>query len=220
MLTTLLLLTSTVGPSAVQPANQDPPVHVWYNSDGDYTYGDRAKVYARAAESGFLVVLRVDNEGNVRVLAPLDPGDDQHVNAGKKYELKGRGGREAFVTEDTTAQGIVMAAWSNTPFNFDRFEKDGRWDLGALSGSGAQPASEDPEARLLDIVHEMQATGGHFDYDVATYTVTQPEIVRAYYPYPYGRGWGYDPWWGWGPAFGGRVFVGHRVVLGGRWLVR
>lgn len=215
MLTSLLLLASTVGPTAVQPANQDPPIHVWYNSDGDYTFGDRAKVYARPAETGYLVVLRADNDGRIRVLSPLDPGDDQHVSGGKKYELKGRGGREAFVTDDTTAQGIVLAAWSNTPFAFDRFEKNGRWDYDALSGHGVRP-SEDPEAQLLDIVHEMQASGGHFEYDVATYTVTAPQYVRAYYPYPYAyRGWGYDPWWG--PRFGGRFIVGRRLVFGGRW---
>src|SRR5437667_12858567 len=99
MLTSLLLLTSIAGPASVQAANPDPPIHVWYNSDGDYTYADRAKVYAKSADAGYLLVLRADMNGRIRVLAPIDPQADQHVNGGKKYELKGRGGREAFVTE-------------------------------------------------------------------------------------------------------------------------
>jgi len=49
----------------------------------------------KAAEDGNLVVLRADAGGQVRVLFPIDPDGDQQVRGGKKYELKGRGGREA-----------------------------------------------------------------------------------------------------------------------------
>lgn len=218
MLTSLLLLGSIAGPAAVPIANPDPPVHVWYNSDGDYFFGDRAKVYAKSAESGFLVVLRADMNGRVRVLWPVDPDDDQHVNGGRKYELKGRGGREAFVTEDTSGQGVVLAAWSKTLFDFDRFEKNGRWDYEALAGQDQQAAKDDPEARLVSIAHEMQSSGQHFDYDLATYTVSSPRYARGVYPYayPYGwPGWGYSPWWGYGPAFGARILV---PVRGGRFV--
>jgi hypothetical protein len=206
MLTSLLLLVSTAG-LAAPSTTQDPPIHIWYNSDGAFAYRDRAKVYARAAESGYLVVLREDLEGRVRVLAPVDPSDDQHVSGGKKYELKGRGGREAFVAEDTAGQGTVLAAWSKTPFTFDRYVKDGRWDLDALSGEG--PRTDDAEAHLRAIADAMQAPGGHFDYDVAIYTVSAPRYARALYPYPYGWAgyWGYDPWWGFGPpVFTSRIF--------------
>jgi hypothetical protein len=200
MLTSLLLLASTTALAAL-PAKQDPPIHLWYSSDGAFTYGDRAKVYARAAEGGYLVVLRADVNGRVRVLSPLNPDDDQHVSGGKKYELKGRGGREAFVTEDSAGQGTVLAAWSRTPFTFDRYVTSGRWDLDALSGQGSRTG--DAEARLVEIVNDMQAPGGHFDYDLAVYTVSAPRYVRARYLYPYGwAGWsGYDPWWGYAPIF-------------------
>jgi len=62
-------------------------------------------VYARAAESGYLVVLRANLKGQVRVLAPVDPDDDQHVSAEKKYELKAAEAVKAFVTEDTSGRG-------------------------------------------------------------------------------------------------------------------
>jgi uncharacterized protein DUF4384 len=208
MLTSLLLLTTLTGPAAAQSAQTDPPIHVWYNSDGDYSFGDRAKVYAKSAEAGYLVVLRADMNGRVRVLAPIDPQDDQHVNGGKKYELKGRGGREAFVTEDTTGQGVVLAAWSKSPFDFSRFETNGRWNNDALTGADQQANKNDLEARLMSVVHEMQPSG-HFDYDLATYTVSSPPRyarVLEPYGYPYGWGWwGYSPWWGAG--FGSRVVI-------------
>jgi hypothetical protein len=194
-------------------ANSDPPVHVWFNSSGDYVYGDRAKVYAKSAESGYLVVLRADVDGQVRVLFPVDPQDDQHVVGGKKYELKGRGDREAFVADDTVGSGTVLAAHSATPFRFDEFMKDGHWDTAALSGS-PQDVRADPEGQLRTIVDRMRPEGAHFDYDVANYVVkAPPRYVRAYYPDPY-YGWpgwwgyGFGPaWWGVGPRFGTAVIV-------------
>ena len=59
MLTSLLLLASTAG-LAAPSATEDPPIHIWYNSDGDFAYLDRAKVYARTADNGYLVALRAD----------------------------------------------------------------------------------------------------------------------------------------------------------------
>jgi hypothetical protein len=217
MLTSLLLLASTAG-LAAPSVKQDPPIHIWYNSDGDFAYLDRAKVYARAAESGYLVVLRADLNGRVRVLSPVDPDDDQHVSGGKKVELKGRGGREAFVAEDTSGQGVVLAAWSKTPFTFDRYVKNGWWDLDALSGQG--PRADDAETHLMSIVNDM-APGRHFDYDLAVYTVSAPRYARALYRYPYAWAgwWGYNPWRGYGPPLvTGRIFVGpvRRFGIGGR----
>jgi hypothetical protein len=124
MLISLLLLAfqPPAIPAADRATQTDPPVHVWFNSNGDYTSGDRAKVYAKSAENGYLVVLREDSDGRVQALFPVDPQDDQRVSGGKKYELKGRGGREAFVADDTLGRGTVVAAYSETPFRFDQFE--------------------------------------------------------------------------------------------------
>jgi hypothetical protein len=218
MLTSLLLLAASARP-APRSTTQDPPVHLWYSSNGDFAYGDRAKVYARAAESGYLVVLRADMHGRVRVLSPLDPDDDQHVQGGKKYQLKGRGGREAFVAGDSTGQGLVLAAWSRTPFAFDRYVTNDRWDLDKLSG-GALPSGDD-ETHLMSIVDNMQRPGEHFDYDLAVYTVAAPHYASVAYPYPYGWAgwWGYNPWWGFGPPLvTTRVFVvpARRIGAGSR----
>jgi len=216
MLTTLLLLASqaqVLPIAATGAAGGDPPIHVWFNSGGDYTTGDRAKVYAKSADAGYLVVLRADVDGRVRVLFPLDPSDDQRIAGDKKYQLKGRGGREAFVADDTTGSGTVLAAYSKTPFRFDQFEKNGHWDSDALSGGGLKDVQADPESQLRDIVQRMQASAGHFDYDVATYTVAAaPKYVRALDPWPY-YGYGYYGWPGWGYGFGPRFGFGFERVI-------
>lgn len=225
MLIPLLLLASpSVTPGAGPAVQKDPPVHVWLNSDGRYIYGDKTKVYVQAAKDGYVVVLRSDVRGNVRVLSPVDPDDDQQIRGGKKYEAKGRGGREAFVVEDTAGQGLVLAAWSKTPFNVEGYQRNGHWDNGALTDApgGLSSSSDDPEARLLSVVDSMKSNGDHYEYDVATYVGLSPQLARAgygyHYPYVWPGYWGYDPWWG-GPFFSTRLVVGpRRFGFGrGRW---
>lgn len=217
MLIPLLLLASPTAPAATDAAAKaNPPVRVTFNDDGRYVYGDKAKVYVRPAQDGYLVVLRSDARGNVRVLSPLDPNEDQAVSAGKKYEAKGRDGHEAFVAEDTSGQGVVLAAWSRTPFDVARFERNAHWDGQALGDAAGQSSHTggDAETRLQSVVDAMKP-GGHYDYDAATYQVLSPRMARTIfaYPYPYAGWngwWGYDPWWGWGPDFGPRVIVTQR----------
>ncbi len=198
----LLLAASALTPTltSLPTAAPDPPIRVWFNSDGDYALGDRAKVYAKSAENGYLLVLRADASGRVRVLFPVDPQDDQHIGAGKKYELKGRGGRESFIADDTNGHGTVLAAVSESPFQMDRFTKDGHWDTKALS---TEQVRNDPEVGLLALVQEMQPSGGRFQYDVATYVASE-RYTRELYPGPYDRygWWGYDPFWGPRVGFG------------------
>jgi len=194
MLAALLFLASPgLAAPAVNPSTNDPPLRVWFNQNGNYAYADRAKVYAKSAGPGYLVVLRADAAGRVRVLFPLDPADDQRIVAGKKYELKGRGGREAFVADDSTGHGTVFAALSDTPFRVDRFARDGHWDLASLSASRGK--YDDAETALRGVVEQMKPTGEKFAYAVATYVVSE-RYARDRYLDPYDVRWGYDPWWG------------------------
>jgi hypothetical protein len=187
----------------------DPPVRVWFNSDGNFAVGDRAKVYVKSREDGYLVVLRADAEGRVRVLFPTDPGNDQRVTGGKKYEIKSRAGREAFVASDTGAYGTVIAAFAPSPFRFDGLTEENRWDLRALS---AGDVSADPEAALIELVRRMRPAADPFEYDIETYVVSQ-QYARGVYPYSYaGPHWFYDPWWGF-RRYGNYGFYGPRRVI-------
>ena len=216
MLIPLLLLALPAVPSAGGTPPKDPAVQVTFNDDGRYVYGDRARVYVRPATDGYLLVLRSDDRGNVRVLYPLDPDDDQAANGGKKYEVKDRGGREAFVAEDTSGQGTVLAAWSSTPFDARQFDRNGHWDLQALAQAGNRPASAaDAENRLIAIVDAMNPDHAHYDYDVSTYDVFSPTYTRVVYGYPYPYGWTYGPFWGFDPWWR-QSFVTTRVVIAPR----
>ena len=205
----LLLALPAAAPRALPVTSKDPPVRVWFNSGGNYAYGDRAKVYAKAAQDAYLIVLRSDGAGRVQVLFPLEPQADQRITGGKKYELKSRGNREAFVADDSSGHGTVLAAISASPFRVDQFAQNGRWDTRALSSPRVR---DDAESGLLELVQRMKPPDQRFDYDVATYVVAE-QYARDLYPEPYvgPRWWGYGARFGawYGPSYGSRYFYGH-----------
>jgi uncharacterized protein DUF4384 len=196
------VLVATTG-SAVSPAvalrttveADDPPVRISLNSGGYYYQGDRAKVRVRVAEDGYLLVLRADADGRVRVLFPLDPGDDDFVRGGHEFELRGRGDRESFFVDDVRGTGTILAARSATPFRYDRFVRGDHWDYRVLA---SDRVGNDAEAGLLDLVDQM-ADSAHYDYDVTSYSVGDGGGYRPYYSY-------YDGYYG--PGYYPSFFVG------------
>src|SRR2546425_4085083 len=81
-----LLGAAPVTPAAPTAASDDPPIKVWLNQDSYFQRGDKAKVHVKLADDGYLVVLRADAEGRVRVLFPLDPTADDFVRGGHTLE--------------------------------------------------------------------------------------------------------------------------------------
>src|SRR5207247_1402206 len=192
MMLALAVSLASAAPSAAA-ASDDPPIHVWLNQDNYFVRGDRAKVYVRAAADGYLVVLRADADGRLRVLFPIDPSDDTFMRAHKKFEVRSRGDREAFAVDEREGSGVVLAAWSASPFKFDEFVRGDHWDYRVL---GTIQTGSDAEAALVDVVQRM-AGDARFDYDVVTYTV---ESTTAYYRHGYRDG--YYPSFGVGFGYG------------------
>jgi hypothetical protein len=182
----------------------DPPIRLKLSHD-EYSRGDRAKVKVKFASDGYLLVLRHDGNGRIRVLYPLDPDDEQKmIRGGKDYEVRSRGDHEAFSVEEASGTGTVVAVRSDERFDFGDFLRNGRWDYRALSDS---LSSGDGESVLLDLVDRM--TAGRYDYDTATYTVYADDAPRRYagwyapwYVGPYYPGFYYGPWFGFRASFG------------------
>jgi uncharacterized protein DUF4384 len=183
-----LLLDGAPAKPAAAP-HDDPPIQLWINNDRRFLPGDRAKVQVRTEEDGYLIVLHADPDGYLRVLFPLDPGKDNFVRGGKKYEVRGRGGREAFEA-DGRGRGTVYAAVSREPLQFDGFVLGDHWDYRALAPSRL---SSNPEAELNELVRRMAQD--NFDYDVLSYDVIERVVYASDYSsrYYYGSTY-YDPW--------------------------
>ena len=190
MISALLLPLLFTGAPA-QPAaatRDDPPIRLWISNDRRFLPGDRAKVEVRTEYDGYLVVLHVDPEGRLRVLFPLDPDKDNFVRGDKKYEVRGRGGREAFEVDDT-GRGTVYAAVSRDPFRFDEFTIADHWEYRALAPARL---GSDPEPELNDLVHRMAQSS--FDYDLLTYEVFGRSAYASHYSSGY-YGSVYDDDW-------------------------
>ncbi len=168
----------------------DPPIRVKI-SDDVFMRGERARVRVKTTQSGYLLVLRADAQGPIRVLFPLDPTEDAGVRGGKETEIRGRANRDAFTVDDAEGSGKVLAVISPQPFKFDAFTVGGHWDYRALA---ARDSGDDAEAALMALVNQM--AGGAYDYDLVTYTVTNHPSYRRRPMW----GWG---GWGWGGRWGG-----------------
>src|SRR5256712_10663509 len=178
--------------SLVVSATDDPPVKVWLNHDNYFQRGDKARVNVKLADDGYLLVLRADAEGRVRVLSPRALSSDIFVEGCETVEVRDRGDREAFFVDDREGSGLVLAARSTTPFKFDEFVRGDHWDYRVLD---ARQAGDDKEAALLDMVQRM-TTEGRFDYDAVTYVVTSARAsYDSYYPHYTAVGCGFG--WGW-----------------------
>jgi Domain of unknown function (DUF4384) len=154
-------------------AGDDPAIQLWINNDGRFIPGEHARVQVRSKDSGYLLVLHADPDGRLRVLFPLNPGDNTFVQGGERYELKDRGGREAFLIEASSGGGMVYAAVSTAPFRFDEYRQIDAWDNEALAPS---PLPPDPESELTELVRRIAQAD--FDYDVVTYQVIE-QVVYA-----------------------------------------
>lgn len=193
MLTTILMsLTVPVAAAAADPGSwfaSDAPIQVWLSKSERLERGDRVRVYARAEMDGYLVVLHAEPSGRVRVLFPLDPGEDNYVRGGASYEMRGRGNRAGLQIYDASGSGTVFAAFSRDPFRFDEFTRGDHWDYTQLD---AWRVADDAEGHLIQLVDRMAT--GRFDYDLVLYGIGDYVAYRRYpsrlslyasYYYPY-----------------------------------
>src|SRR2546428_6500552 len=121
-----LLLSAPPSGAAAAARSDDPPVKVWLNQD-TFRRGDRARVNAALAEDGYLVVLRADADGRVRVLFPLDPGDDAFVRGGQTIEIRSRGDREAVTIDEREGTGGGAPGRATAPPPLDELVGGDTW---------------------------------------------------------------------------------------------
>ncbi|HEX5387397.1 MAG TPA: DUF4384 domain-containing protein [Gemmatimonadales bacterium] len=171
MISALLVPLALLAGPAAAPASpaaraDDPAIRLWLSDDARYVRGDEVKVQVRTRDDGYVVVLRVDTDGRLRVLFPLDPGDDNFVRGGDKFEVKGRGDRQAFRVDAGSGQGAVYAAVSPDPFQFTEFVAGDHWDFRALNDVRI---GNDVEADINDFVRRIATRD--YDYDLMRYDV-------------------------------------------------
>ena len=207
---------------AARSAHGTAMVKVWTDWE-EYYRGQEATVHLRLRDDGYVIVMQADVDGRVRVIFPLDPGDDNFLRGGHDINLPGRGGKETFYVDGPAGTSFVYAAVSSVPFHFNEFVQGDHWDYGSLYDKSLD---NDFENGFTALVNRMSA--GHFDYDVYRFRVIgqtsyaadggygppvagSPCWATPWNPWCYGPNWlpgpyygGAGPWWpGYADPWGG-----------------
>jgi hypothetical protein len=151
-----------------------PRVNVWLNRDDVYNRGDQARVYFKSDRDAYVTVVRIDTDGRLRILFPIDPWEDSWARGGKTFEVLGRDRDEAFRVDDSPGVGYIFAIASTDPFNYDDVVNGDHWDYRTISDGRVRG---DPYVAVSDFSDRI-AREGEYDYDVTEYD------VERHYDYP------------------------------------
>jgi hypothetical protein len=151
-----------------------PRVNVWLNREDPYRTGEPARVYFKSNTDAYITVLRIDTDGRIRVLFPIEPWEDNFARGGRTFEVLGRSQDDAFRIDDAAGVGYVFAVAAPDPFYYDEITRGDHWDYRAISDGQVRG---DPYVAMTDLAARI-AGSNEYDYDVAEYYVEQ------HYDYP------------------------------------
>src|SRR5881628_1550790 len=171
------LLASSGQPVGWPDASSRTRIEVWTNRGDDaYASGQGARVFFRSEVDAYVTVLRVDTDGRVRVLFPLEPWEDNFARGGREYEIQGGYERDAFSIDDYPGVGYIFAVAAADPFVYDAFETGDHWDYRAIADGRVHG---DPYVALTDLAQRiLPADYRDWDYDITPY------YVNRHYDYP------------------------------------
>src|SRR5947209_20503562 len=107
-LAALSLLASSGQPVGWPDASSRTRIEAWTNRGDDaYASGQGARVFFRTEADAYVAVLRVDTDGRVRVLFPLEPWGDNFARGRREYEWQGGYGRHASSLADYPVVGYI-----------------------------------------------------------------------------------------------------------------
>ena len=188
--TLTLALAALSAPVAPTPATSDPSaliarwvrgtssarprISVWVSREDPYRRGDRVRVYFKSEEDTHVTVVRIDTDGRMRILFPIDPWEDNWARGGKTFEVLGRDRDEAFRVDDYPGAGYIFAIASEDAFSYNDIIRGDHWDYHTISDGRVRG---DPYVAVSDLAERI-AGNDTYDYDVTQYD------VEKHYDYP------------------------------------
>jgi hypothetical protein len=121
--------------------------------NGMYKVGDPYRIAVVSEKPGYLYLLHLDKDGNVKVLFPMDGQDNRIPPGGKKVEFPGTKDSYKFVCSaigDNRVKGVV----TSKPLNFTGLDRSGDEETEKKEGQGLgfffNPQLEDEVRNLLN----------------------------------------------------------------------
>jgi hypothetical protein len=133
------------------------------------------QVWFEVATDAHVTVFRIDTDGRIRVLFPLEPGTDDFVRSGQRYEILPPGREHAaFVVDDYPGTGYLFALASMDPLDYSAYLSDEDWDFKVVSHN--ERIHGDPYVALTDLVERVVPEDyTAWTYDLVPYLVDQRE---------------------------------------------
>ena len=154
--------------------HQSSHVSVWMNREDPYARGQSARVYFRSDDDSYVTIVRIDTDGRIRILFPIEPWEDNYARGGKTFEVLGRSRDEAFRIDDEAGVGYVFAIASPDPLDYREVSRGDHWDYRAIADGQVRG---DPYVAATDFAARI-ARESDYDYDLAEY------YVERHYDYP------------------------------------
>ncbi len=205
-----LLVAGQPARAAARALSEPPGVRIWTNHGEVYQHAERVQVFFRTEHDAYVTVLRVDTDGRVRVLFPLQPGDPNLARGGETYTVPGVDDHDAFLVDDAPGVGYVYAVASQDPFDYGAFAANDQWSFQTDANLSDGRIHGDPAASLQELVQHIMPDGyANYDTHLLPYDVEQqydyPRFLcydcHAYTPYAY-----WDPYSVWCPQFSLAVY--------------
>ena len=197
-----LLLGLTTSPSPAQSTRRGPPSIRIYSDNGVDYVGTSSYITPRIelSENAYVFAVEMDMDGEIQVLHPDFPGLSVRIAAHKTLQLpnffvgfnSSRFERASYANYDQNnygyygiddSRGTVIALASRAPFNLEKIESGGDWDIAAIR-------------RLIANRHPLSAAG-----ELARYLGQPGEPIgrdylrfeggRNRYSYPYADAYAY-----------------------------
>ncbi len=149
-------------------------VTVWSNREDPYRRGEAARVYFKTETDAYITLLRIDTDGRLRVLFPLEPWEDNLARGGRTFEVLGRADGRTFLVDDYPGVGYLFAVASEAPFDYDEIVRGDHWDYRVIANGRVRG---DPYVTLTDLAARITADH-EYDYDIVPY------YVERHYDYP------------------------------------
>lgn len=153
-----------------------PGIRIWTSHGEVYRRGERVRLYFRTERDAYVMILRADSDGRLRVLFPRVPSENNYVRGGATYDVPNYGRRDAFVVDDDPGVGYVFAVAAQDQFRWDPWTSADHWQLERVSDGRIHG---DPYSSLEELVQRILPEG-YADYD----THLLPYHVEQRYDYP------------------------------------
>lgn len=147
-----LLLGPATTSSQAQTSRRGPPIIRIYSDNGVDYVGTTSYITPRIelSENAYVFAVEMDMDGQIQVLHPDFPGISVRISANKSLQLPnfftgfnssryGRATYNAAMDRDyyeyygaDDSRGTIIALASRAPFNLERVESNGDWDIAAL----------------------------------------------------------------------------------------